>query len=218
MERSSKDGLTSPWEDAVMKRWLGGLLAVAVLLSFGTFVRSASAGSGSDVVWVTKQIPWNNKTGTAFTGAAKDTAYVTDENDTTRTDVVSTADWAFEAVLNGTAVVNVAYVTVTCRTNNGAADSVYYSIEKANRGVIVRNRTLAAAAGTCALLQGDARATSAVYRGTLSWDPDSPETINLLGPGDDFRLVVQGDQGGTTPKMSQTRIFVTYPQRRASGP
>jgi hypothetical protein len=168
----------------------------------------------TDVIWTRFKIPWSDKTGTAFTGSAKDTVFITDENDTTRTDILSTADWAWDALDLGvaTAITNVATLTLTCNVNNGAADTIYASIEKCN-GKCIRNRTLSAATGACLVLQGDARADKALYRGVLQYDPDAPAAVNVIQPGDDFRLVVQGDQGGTTPKLSQCRIYVTYPKR-----
>lgn len=189
-------------------------LTVALMLS------AVSLASATDIVWTTKQIPWSNKTGTEFTGAARDTAFITDENDTTRTAIIDTADWAWDA-LSGIGVaagpVNIAYITIVARTNNGAADTLYFTTEKGHGSVLSRNRTLPVAAiSASAVLQGDARADKAIYRGPIHWDTDGTMIVNQLSPGEDFRLVVQGDQSGTTPKLSQCRLYITYPMRRAS--
>lgn len=202
--------------------------SIAVVLT----VLAAAVLGGS--AWATDITPrridvkWAYKVaGTNFTGTAADTQFVTDEADSTRTDWIDTSTWAWDTYTipgASSAAIIVANVEIACNTNNAAADTIYYMIEKRaqGRGVApgraTQNSTMAAAAGSQALIVGGVSATQAMYRGVLLWDPDTPATINQLVPGDVFRLVVKGDQGGTTPKLSGTRVTIYTNIRRQSVP
>lgn len=179
--------------------------------------------------WMRLPGKWSDKTGTAFTGSAKDTTFITDENDSTRTDEIDTATWdwnAFHIAGASSGAIVVAHVEIAANLSNGAADTTYFTIEKKSQarnlstgaamaGKWTYNATMAAAAGACAVLQGVAQAGQALYRGVLLYDPDTQPALNTINPGDIFRLVVKGDQGGTTPKLSGCRITITAPIRQA---
>jgi hypothetical protein len=201
-----------------MKRyqgWLGILFSVAVLAVLSTQAFAA----GTDVVWRKKQIQWASTTA-ALTGDSLRIQHIGDENDSTRTAVINTDDWAWDIAHGGTTgngPTQIATIECGCTANNGAADSIYFAIEKQTAsGRFVRNTTITAAVGTVLAIQGVSQATVALFRGGLTWDPDAAETLNLVAPGSNFRLVVKGDVGGTTPALGGCSLWLTYPSRRAS--
>jgi hypothetical protein len=201
-----------------MKRyqgWVASLFSVAVLAVLSTQAFAA----GTDVVWRKKQILWASTTA-ALTGDSVRVQHIGDENDSTRTAVINTDDWAWDIAHGGTTgngPTQIAMIECGCTANNGASDSLYYSIEKQTAsGRFVRNTTINAAVGTVAFRQGVSQATVALFRGGLTWDPDAAETLNLVGPGANFRLVFKGDVDGTTPALGGCSLWLTYPSRRAS--
>jgi hypothetical protein len=203
-----------------------GAALCAMAVAVTVFAAShAAAASGTDIVWKTKQIPWAFKAaGTNFSGSAKDTAYITDEADSIRTDVVNTGDWAWDAFTIGPGAFTVnasAYLTLTVNQNNGTADSVYFMIEQGKGGTLGANGPLPAAAALGNYLGkvgvGTFAGSRICFQGPILTDVDDvPVTSNRLYVSQDFRLVLRGDQSGTTPKMSQCRLWITYPSRRAS--
>lgn len=195
--------------------WVGVLFAVVALLA-----TLSSPTWASDVVWKTIALPWASAAA-ALTGDSTRVQHIGDENDSTRTAFVSVADWAWDDLKvpgSSSGPVNAAFVECGClQVSAGSADTIYMSVEKrARNGRVARNATLAAAAGTVLLLQGVQQPASAVFRGVLQYDPDSQDSVNLLAPGADFRLVIKGDQSGTTPGYGGCSISITYPSRRAS--
>lgn len=210
-------------EGGAMKRWVVGwalgLATLVVMLAPGA---SSVFAAGTDVVWLTRQIPWASKT-TPFTGSARDTAYITDEADTTRTAVISTGDWAWDAIAGSgaaTGAQTVALLTVTAEVNNGTADSLYFHIEQGVRGRFNHNvpgaAAFAPALGNYLVKLGNAGNTKIVFQGPILGDPDLLPTVGNVWLIPEFRIVLRGDVTGTAPKLSQCRAFITYPSRRAS--
>ena len=201
-------------------RFLASPLTLAALLALA-FTPPAHA---TDVVWRTVFLPWASYgAGTAATGDSTRLQHLGDENDSTRTAPISTSDWAWDAVGGiGAAAgpVNIAVVECDCNVDNLAAgnDSIYIAIEKRGRnGRYAYNTTITAAAGTVLARQGaHGNNTRAIFRGPLQWDNDGAETVNLLAPGSDFRIVVKGDQSATSPALGGCMLSITYPSRRAS--
>ena len=199
---------------AVLSALIGALTLSAVAVS--------TAAGGTDVVWRTVAVPWASYgAGTAAAGDSIRWQHITDENDSTRTAFVSTADWAWDAALGGASqgVVGIAYLTLGCITNNLSVtnDSLYIAIEKrAPNGKTAYNTTITAAIGTVLTLQGAGSANGAVFRGQLQTDLDALELVNLIYPGDEFRLVLKGDVAATSPAMGKCSLWLTYPARRAS--
>lgn len=207
-------------------RRMGGVVLAAAIMAVLTCVGfgvTPARAAGTDVIWTTVPLPW------AFYGAsvaATDDSvrwtHIADENDSTRTAFLKTTDWAWDAISGiGTVAgpVGIAYLTCGCVTNNLAVgnDSIYVMVEKrAANGKVGYNATMAAAVGSVMYLQGAGSANGAVFRGQLQYDNDSAESANLIGPGDEFRLVLKGDQGSTTPAMGKCSLWITYPSRRAS--
>ena len=207
-----------------MKRWVvGWALGLATLAAALMLGASSVFAAGTDVVWRTVPLGWASYgAGTAATGDSIRWQHIGDESDSTRTAFVSTDSWAWDAISGiGTVAgpVGIAYVTCGCQTNNLAVgnDSLHMAVEKrAPNGKVSYNATMTAAVGTVLTLQGAPSANGAVWRGQLQYDNDSVETLNLIGPGNEFRLVIKGDQGSTTPAQGKCSLWLTYPSRRAS--
>ena len=206
-----------------MKRFLMGCTLTLAALFAVTFSSIPASAAGTDVVWKTVLLPWGSYgAGTAAAGDSLKWQHITDENDSTRTAFVSTADWAWDGIEGiGVAggVTAVAYLTCGCQTNNLAAgnDSIMFMVEKrAPNGKVNYNATMVAAVNSVLYAQGAGSSTQAIFRGQLHYDSDAAETVNLISPGDDFRLVLKGDQGSTTPALGKCSLWITYPSRRAS--
>jgi hypothetical protein len=207
-----------------MKR-TGGWVGLVLAAIFAVILTSSAHASGSDVQWESVHLKWATKTSTVFTGTSADSQFITDENDTTRTvafdmSIIAWDAFAGEGVAAGP--INVAYLTFSAAVTNGAADTIYYSVEKraqvgagAGTSIWTRNRTLAATISASAVIDGmmPVGTGAAIFQGVLQWDPDGSTLINQVKPGDVIRLVVQGDQGGTTPKLSGVRCKISYPRR-----
>ena len=197
-----------------MKRWVTAacfavLSAVAIIPAL-----SPASAAGTDVVWVTKQIRWSHAT---VDSQVRQT--IGDEADTTRTVAVSTADWAWDAFVSGPATGTLLGVKLTFvgRFNNAAAESLYYVPEwGSGTGKFARYLGLSGAAGLCAVPIGVFGITNPVYHGSLIVDPDAAPSATNIWLAPEFRLVVAGDVGGTTPSVSECKVFITYPSRRAS--
>jgi hypothetical protein len=152
-----------------------------------------------------------------------DTTFLTDEADTLRTVGISTADWDWDTIARNAGQVATGgpaarvYFWSSTGTNNGATDSIYYTIEKSHGrdSSFTYNGSLAAAVGSCAIADGTAGAAVNVWVGTLKADPDSPG-INDIWMAPYFRLKIAGDQSGTTPKVSGLRCVIVYPKRAES--
>ena len=204
-------------------------LAVTTTSLLTLLARPASA-----VEWVTKQIPWSGPGAAGFVAGGgfidstgrivaggKDSLFITDEADTQRTVIVSTSDWDWTSgVPYGTVatIVDLAIVTVVAQLNNGAADSLYGQIEKCDAYGNCMTTAGSGAAFVTPSFFLPAFATfgagKIVFRGVIGADPlgsgVAPTTL-WLDPA--FRLKFVGDVGGTTPKLSGCRAYITYPKK-----
>jgi hypothetical protein len=188
-------------------------LLVAVVL---TSVLASFASAGDALLGV-KQLRWKEVGAIVYT----DTTFMTDEADTTRTEPIDTYDWDWDAIASGALTgghgVRVFFVSSTT-TNNGVTDSLYYTVEvgTGRDTIYAANTSFSGAVGGCALAAGGITSpNSHVWSGQLLSDPDSFSANNVyLVPS--FRLRVGGDVGGSTPKVSGLKCYITYPQRAAS--
>lgn len=188
-------------------------LTLAVVL---TSVFASFAQAGDAILGVT-QLRWKEVGAIVYT----DTTYLTDEADTTRTEPLDTSDWDWNSIATGQLTgghgVRVFFVSSTA-TNNGVSDSLYFTVEvgTGRDTIYAANTSFSGAVGGCALAAGGITSpNSHVWSGQLLCDPDSFLANNVyLVPS--FRLRVGGDVGGTTPKISGLKCYVTYPKRAAS--
>lgn len=203
-------------------------LVLAALVVLAALPMTGAQASG--VEWVTKQIGWDGPGGggTAVGGVGKDTLFITDEADTQRSVVINCSDWAWEEIANtkntgGTAQI-AAHIQLTASTWNGAADTLYALIEFCGpRGCAVAAgnvQTQAGFAGAHTLRLPTAGTFSDTYvqfQGVIHADADAATAIGqvpYLQPA--FRIKIAGDVGGTTPKLSGCRLYLTYPKRIGS--
>lgn len=191
-----------------------------VLMLFAAVVVAAltlSAPNAHAVQWVEKQAFWSSST--------PDTTFIADESDSDFVNV-DTSDWFWpegnDAAASSPYVQ--AFVTFVAQTSDTDADSIYFVPQI---GVTSRNAAGAlvtvwqnwaagptAAAGHVAVItQGLGGTANVRYDGVLLADADAMQTsLNCYGAVK-LRLRVQGDQGGTTPKLSGVRCFIRYPKR-----
>jgi hypothetical protein len=206
------DGPIAAGEGWRMKRWIMAAAAAVALAAF------SGVAQATDVVWVTDQVKW--ATGAHDSTGNGDWTFLADEVDTTRTNTISTGSWAWEIFYaDPTSPGNqaVAYLTFVAEATDGQADSIYYCVEKGYRGIYQRNNTLAAAAGQVAVLQGiGLNPAGQVWQGVLLADIDAQSTSTSPFLAPEFRLVVFGDQSGTTPAAAKLRCYITYPKRAQS--
>jgi hypothetical protein len=195
-----------------MKRVLGFSAFLAVLVG-ATLAISTPAHA----------IEWNEIHPFWTTGL--DTTFVTDESDSDFV-VINTADWDWPAANPASGILPYvqAFVTFTAQTSNAAGDSIYYVVQRgvptytaAGIPITIWENWPAgptSAAGNVAVVdQGFGGTSNVRYSGVLLADADAlPTAINCYGAGL-IRLRVQGDQGGTTPKLSGVRCFIRYPKR-----
>lgn len=226
------------------------IAAVALTAVVSTLL--AVSLSHASVKWVTRQIPWAGPgAGGIFQGGgsidtlgvkrnAADTLMITDEADTNRTGVISTSDWAWEALQQGAAggLSSGPIITVTGARVNAAMESLYTLVEPCKDGACARmvlavgtwttlnlpaltafGQTTVGfttwSAGSTATIPYTLRSPATViYQGRLKvdFDDDAAGTGNLW-ERPEFRLNVIGDIGGTTPQLNRARIYLTYPQR-----
>ena len=189
------------------------LSCVAALTIITLSAVSVSNAAGTDIVWKTKQILWSSTT-----ADSQLIQTIGDETDTTRTQAISTGDWAWDAFVSGPATGTLfgARLTFIGLTNNAAAESLYYVPEFGINGKWSRFNGLSGAAGVCATSVGLFGITNPIYHGNLIVDPDAAPSATNIWLAPNFRLVVAGDVGGTTPSVSSCKIYLTYPTRRAS--
>jgi len=192
--------------------WLGAvfLTAMAVLTVF-----SASAVIAGPA-FVSKQVKWLDS---AFAGAAADTTYLTDENDSTRTVWIDTGDWDWSVLgANATSsgAINAKVFFSTVGNSATATDTIYFTIEKGQFGgspadtTYGYNGTIAAAVGSQALAANGMQGK--VWEGALLVDVDTPSANNIwLAPR--FRLRVVGDQSGSSPVVPGLKCTIVYPKR-----
>ena len=192
-----------------MKRFLGACaVLVAATLAF-------SAAPAHAVSWREVQAYWATST--------PDTTFITDEGDSDFVEI-QTGDWFWpvpgDAAASSPFVC--AHLTFTVQTSNVAADTIYYvpqigvPLRPGSTTVLWQNWPAGptAAAGNCAVVQQGFGGTSNVlYTGVLLADADAiMSALNVYG-AKRLRLRVQGDQGGSTPKLSGVRVMVRYPQK-----
>lgn len=209
------------------------LVALVALIAFNGVSRSAGTK------WVTKQIGWTGPgAGKALASGGYDTLMITDWADTQRTVIINTSDWAWEEIgkvnSNGGATLAGAFITITAQKSNGKADSLYAIIEPCFNGtcgnkisagiqsVWTTSTTYPLPAGGIAAnytwAGGSAAYTTLtppaiVFQGPIQLDPDTWATGGNAWLRNQFRLVVVGDVGGTSPQLNACRIYITYPQR-----
>lgn len=217
-------------------------LSVAVLVALVALAGWCGASQAAGVKWVTKQIGWASPAaGVALSSGGFDTLMVLAEDDSNRTVVVNTGDWAWEALLPGAATSAAnpcAIITVTGARVNAAAESLYVIPEKCYRGACARSVLAAGtwtttnltaltpfgmtgatwgtwSAGSTATIPYTLASNAVVmYQGPLHVDMDEVGGTNsTLFGSPEFRLNVIGDIGGTTPQVNRARVYITYPQR-----
>lgn len=217
-------------------RWCAVVLAG--LISLALFGASSAT---AQVEWVTKQIGWASGGGAVQGGTGYDTTYVTDEADTNKTVVISTRDWAWDVIAQAitatTATQMSAYLTLTAQQSNGTADTCYAIISPGyggTYGAVGTGPLGTRTTGTCAavLIAGNAASPlvtfgpgsattpykgppAIVFQGPINFDSDTRGVGNAwLLP--EFVLTIVGDVGGTAPKLSGCRLYLTYPKRVGS--
>jgi len=186
------------------------LVLFALVAAFGLALAHPASANG---------LGFKTIAGTWSTGL--DTTFVADESDSDFvTFDLSDMDWMpFSA---GTNVYEAAIVTFTANVSNAAGDSIYWVVQ---RGTSYYNQVSSttvtawenwpagptSAAGNVAIVdQGFGGTANVRYVGVLLADPDAAASaINIWG-AKMIRLRVQGDQGGTTPKLSGVRCSIRY--------
>jgi L-lactate utilization protein LutC len=165
--------------------------------------------------------------------AARDTTFMTDEADTTRTEWISTADWDWEAMIGSGVAASQGGPVVKFwsanLTNNGVTDTLYYTVERGiKRGniegvgagdtVIAVPQTTITAGTFLVAISSITSPNNNVWEGTLNLDVDaqpSPAThVGNIYLAEYIRFRVSGDVSGTTPKISQLRCRISYLKRR----
>lgn len=198
------------------------LSRIALLLSLVAVVLASTVATiahAGDALIATKQVQWIEP----GASTATDTTFVQDENDSVRTVAIDTSDWDWDSIAHaqltgGSSVVRIWFVATGGASV--ASDTLNYAVEPYVGSVYGYNSALPAAASVwnSAYVWGgtlQAGHGNLVFAGSLLADPDSYSLSNVwLTP--QFRIVLRGDQSGSSPKVSGVKCYVTYPQRAAS--
>ena len=185
-------------------------VTLAVLAAVACITPSAHAAGGVGTIIDKVSFTWQD--------TGKDTTFMQDETDTTRTNWISTRSWDADALMhNGNAFLLPVYFFATGSAIPEATDTLYYTVEKrftsaTGRIVLTQNRSLAASAGACAIAE-TGTANNRVWVGYLTFDADAAQSNQTISWGDEFRLRVAGDQGGTSPRVSGLAGCIYFPKR-----
>jgi len=185
-------------------------LFAAFAFALLVFALSALATSpASAATWTWKQVYWD--TTTSRIGLPQ--IHIGDEADTNRTKLVDTSDWdwgAFETQVSAKGVP----VWFIAKGIVSVADSIYYIPEQGAAGMVGAHANrlgITVSIYNSAATLGGA-SVNGVYFGYLQVDFDARTAENIYG-AKDFRLLVFGDQAGTTPSLSGVECWIRYPKK-----
>ena len=205
------------------------LVLVAALAAI--FVTPRPSAAQASAILTTKLVRWQEVGAIVYT----DTTFMTGMSDTTRTEWIDTSDWDWDAIkrnLTGGVVGAVARITFVSRTatSNAVTDTIYFYPEVSISSVSNPADTAwtlapamgagagpVAAVGTYASSAGTNPIGALAWYGLLIGDSDGIATgVPNLYECPRFRLRVNGDVSGTTPKVSGLACYITYLKRAGS--